>query len=253
MEDINNTIICKNCLTPSTAASRFCKKCGAALIAPVNGVGPGFSGEPGTDFNPGVPYGAGNGVPPAAPKVNGVSYNAVSASGVESRLVEPDEYVVASLENGLAQNVLKGEGLKKESIFITQKRLYLTRSMGILSKQKVNDVIELRDISATKLLHTCNWWWLAVGILAAVGFCISTGLFGGSGFGDKTMKIGLLIAFAVSMLFFLLSRNKRFTVEYAGGSISIRLRDYQMKNMLDFQKAIHRYKCRPENAVPENK
>ena len=158
--------------------------------------------------------------------------------------VEADERPVASLENGVIANIITGEGLKTEGILITQKRLYYNFNVGILSKRKQNDVIELKDISATKLKDVCNWWYLIFCIVFVVAFI---GILASGKNSLSVSAISAIPVFAaavVMLILFFNSIHKSFRVEYAGGHISFDLRGYTMENMLAFQKAVHYYKCK---------
>ena len=230
-------ISCPKCGQLIDKSSVSCKYCGTVLSAGV-GAGSRFGASSGGGFNgyPPNPYGS-----------NGAG---LSNDNFDPRIsfVEADECPVASLENGVIANMITGEGVKTEGIMITQRRLYYNFDVGVLKKRKENDVIELKDISATKLKSECNWWFVVLSFLNLFAVVIS--------FFATNQKRGanyqLIVLFAFFTLFFLVmyffSIHKSFRVEYAGGCISFNLRGYSLNNMLDFQKAIHFYKCKLDHA-----
>ena len=62
-----------------------------------------------------------------------------------------DEYVVATLSNGVVRNLMTGDGVMSESIFVTNRRLYYNYNSGIFTKDRVSERVDIKDITGTKV------------------------------------------------------------------------------------------------------
>lgn len=61
-----------------------------------------------------------------------------------------DEYVVATLSNGVVRNLMTGDGVMSESIFVTNRRLYYNYNSGIFTKDRVSERVDIKDIYRNK-------------------------------------------------------------------------------------------------------
>lgn len=150
-----------------------------------------------------------------------------------SPFVDPGEQVVATLENGFTANLLSGEGFLKEDAYVTNKRIYYNASHGILNKTKTRNIIDLTEVTGTKLVDVKHYGFL---VLAAL--CVLAMLF----VRFAAISLSSLTTALVFVALFFITNKKHLRIEYAGGFIYFSVRKYSMNNVIDFQKAIYQQK-----------
>lgn len=150
-----------------------------------------------------------------------------------SPFVDSNEHLVATLKNGFVQNVISGEGFTKEDAYVTDKRVYYNARTGILNVKKVRNVIDIPEITGTKLMDITPW---GAFILSMIGFIAGIIVSAAESF-----AIGMIVfTYALLVLIgFFIAKKKHFRIEYAGGFIYFSVRKYSMKNVEAFQKAIY--------------
>ncbi len=148
-------------------------------------------------------------------------------------LVDSSETLVCSLTNGNLQNIISGEGLKEETAFITNKRLYYNHKVGLLNIKSEMDKIDLEDITGTRIVDYNPILFL---VLAGLFFFIF--LIVGIASLPAMIFVGLIwsIVFIVAYVKF----HKKFLfIEYAGGNIHFSLIGYSNENIRNFQNSIY--------------
>lgn len=208
----------------------FCTRCGCSVNEQMQ-----VCPQCGASLNPQA-----TAEPNRRPQYRKESVNMMANSN--TRLIESDEKPVASLKNGIIANIITGEGIQNEEAFITQKRLYYTRTKGFINRRSEHAVIELKDISATKLYNRKNFLFLICSLLGLVAFILAVT----RRHPDTGLCSELAGAAVVLFFLFIFSIQKAFSVEYAGGNIRFSVKNYSMDNMHAFQRAIHYYKNHPE-------
>ena len=165
--------------------------------------------------------------------------------------VDPSESAVATLQNGALQNIVSGEGYQDEDAVVTQKRLYYRRKKGILNITHEEDVIDLNDITATKIIARNPYSLLVIaGVLflfALIGFAGYSRM--GNGSISAAFLVGTLVYVLYFVVLFFVLKKKYLLVEYAGGRIFFTVKKYRMENVRSFQQAIYKMK----HAEPETK
>ena len=180
---------------------RFCLQCGNKLNAEAE------SAQPANPANP----------------------TAAQNDQKNNTFVSDDEYVVATLKNGMVLNVISGEGLKTEDAIITNKRLYYNHKTGIVNVRSQEEKVNIKDITGTKI---ANFNPIGILIIAALAFIVAL-----------IAKVWALIPIALLIaVFFFIARKCHLKIEYAGGAIYFSVKKYGMNNIRAFQKAIYTLK-----------
>lgn len=204
---------CESCGQINKDDTKFCNVCGNKFVLDTN---------ENNNFNPNTSQAQNN---------NDLNFKN------KNNFVSDDEYLVATLSNGVVNNIISGEGIKSEGVFLTNKRFYYKFKTGILNIFQKNHVVDVKDITGTKIATVNNLGnlILAIFIFAAgivIGFVADEFLF---------LPFSLLISLFFLILYFV-TRKKFLRIEYAGGGINIALRKYSMKSITDFQKCIYSVK-----------
>ena len=153
--------------------------------------------------------------------------------------ISADEYVVATLTNGIVDNILSGEGLKEEDAILTNKRLYYNHKTGLINTHTQNEKVNVKDITGTKI-STFN----PVGLLLVSIFAIVLGIvsaLASEDVGLLALSVPIALAFALA---YLIAKKAYLKIEYAGGSIGFSVRKYGKENISNFQKCIYAVKDR---------
>lgn len=154
-----------------------------------------------------------------------------------STFVSPDEYVVATLKNGMMLNVLSGEGLKTEDAVLTNKRMYYNHSTGILNVHSQEEKVNIKDITGTKIASYNPLGILYLGILVLIAGII---------FGVSMEEMVFVVPFVFAALFLILlyffAKKSFLKIEYAGGDIRFSVKKYGKEKIRAFQKAIYAIK-----------
>ncbi len=206
-------IMCKICGAENTDDTRFCVSCGNPLEN-------GYTQMQGYDANMQANQ-------MAAQPVNQVN----SASQKNGMFVSDDEYVVATLRNGLVANIMSGEGLRHENAILTNRRIYYNHSTGWINVEREEEKVDVADVTGTKILDHNPRGWLLLAVLAIV-VAMMIGC-------DIIMAIGMAL---VPVIIYFLSVRKHFRIEYSGGFIYFSIRNYNMRTVREFQKAIYMVK-----------
>ena len=188
--------ICPSCGATVNDDSQFCVRCGSSMSAPQMNTGKNYT----------------------------------SSTGAKG-FVNSQESGSFSLKNGMAMNVLSGEGFVKEDAIITNRRLYYSASSGIINKNSLEAIVDIADITGTKITDYNPY---ALFIAAALEFlgCV-IGIRGANGF-----LFGLIGALVFVALFYI-TKKSHLKIEYAGGSISFSVKKYGLKNVREFQRQIY--------------
>ena len=148
-----------------------------------------------------------------------------------------DEYVVATLSNGGVRNLMTGDGVMSESIFVTNRRLYYNYNSGIFTKDRVSERVDIKDITGTKVRAFSPNLLLVLAVIAIIG----TMFFGG----QVVIIIGIPAA-VVFLIIWAASRKQELLIQYAGGHIAMNVQGYSRKQVLKFQSIIHALKDQVE-------
>ncbi len=151
--------------------------------------------------------------------------------------VSNDEYVVATLSNGVVLNLVSGEGFKTEDAVLTNKRLYYNHKTGILNIQTQEEKVNIKDITGSKIT---NYNPLGIFILAI--FVAVFGLFGSIAASDFEIFPIFLLASLFLFVVYLFIKKSHLKIEYAGGSIYFSVKKYGKENIIKFQKSIYAVK-----------
>lgn len=222
---------CNNCNTQNADDSQFCVGCGMRFEA-VNTVADETS------------YNDANNVPPQSTEswnLFNENTDVIRPTGTD-RFVSADEYVIATLENGYAMNMISGEGLKKEDAILTNRRLYYNHTEGILNVRTQEEKVNVKDITGTKIADYNPIYLLILSIImfAIILFGLAVGSSSRGGF-PMVLPTLFSPALIFLVLYFVL-KKKYLKIEYAGGAIHFSVKKYGMQNIQMFQKSIHAVK-----------
>lgn len=163
---------------------------------------------------------------PEAEQAQSANSTAAQNKPQNTAFVSEDEYVVATLKNGMALNVLSGEGLKSEDAIITNKRLYYNHKTGVINIRSQEEKVNIKDITGTKIANYNPIGILILGALLLIVAFIA--------------KIWALIPGSlVFVVVYFIAKKCHLKIEYAGGSIYFSVKKYGMNNIRAFQKAIY--------------
>lgn len=249
---MSDMITC-SCGAQNPASSKFCFKCGtrldilAAAPAPESAPAPQPTIQvqkpapaPQAPVPPQPPIRPVHEAPKPLPTTPTSSFHDIS-SRVDARrlnipqtgyMVSADETPIVSLQNGYIDNIISGEGLKREDAVITDRRLYYNHSTGILTKTVKEEKVNIEDITGTKILSI-----RPIFLLILAGLQVLSGIFvmGNS----EEAGISLFVCALVFAIVYIFALKKYLRIEYAGGHIDFSLRKYNMDNIRYFQKALH--------------
>lgn len=225
-------ITCPNCNTQNDDDFAFCNKCGKPLSDSVSN-----ATQETVTPQPNVPQ-------PSAPIQTMQPIGFVQPTGIPQdympngtgRFVSADEFTVATLHNGVAMNLISGEGFRKEDAILSNKRLYYKHKEGILNVKKCEEKVDIKDITGTKITSFSPYGILILAIIATiVGIFIAV---------EEDEEIAFMIfAFAIAAFITFFSLCRKFLkIEYAGGCIRFSVKKYGIHNIQSFQNCIHKAK-----------
>lgn len=171
---------------------------------------------------------------------SGNTYTSAQISGdvFDDVFVERSEVTVATIGNGLVLNVISGEGLKKEQAVLSDKRLYYNHRKGIIDTTSTRECVNVSEITGTKITDNKR---ISLLILAGI-FFIAGLIIDASAGGDGGGFLGGIILAVINIITFFVTWNKYLDIEYPGGRIRMKVKKYNMANIIAFQKSIYRVK-----------
>ena len=220
-------MFCEQCGTELKEGGLFCISCGHKQGEPVR-IQPGqenitgqYLGEQST------PEQAASGIPGF-----GRSTSYISSTGATG-FVEPDEIPLYSLTNGVLNHLITGRGINKDDAILTNKRMYYSHRAGIVNKVSNEEIVDLKDITGTKILNYSPIWLI---ILAVLGMIVSVCMFAS----DVPIGgvCGLVVAIVLGITY-VFTKDTILSVEYAGGFIEFSMHSYGMQNVRFFQRCIY--------------
>ncbi len=225
---------CSNCGTQWVETQTFCSKCGKTLPQK-RSASDDSSSEDSNSNN--VPIHVGE------------QKSEYTSSTGSSGFVTPDEVMIYSLKNGVALNLISGEGWKKEDAIITNKRLYYNDKTGILSIFRREEIVDLDDISGSKILEIKPIGLIVFAIVEVIVSLLFKPFLDnidiiGVGIGGFSVFLAFLFATVLVVMYFVLKRSF-LQIEYAGGSIRFSVKKYGLDKVRVFQRQI--YAIRKEN------
>lgn len=153
--------------------------------------------------------------------------------------IESDENVVATLGNGVLQNVLSGGGLSTINATLTDKRLYVSgkclESIGLgWVYAKISRIIEVEDITGTGFVYVSKPSLLVIGIIFILSALITMSF-------DDLMPLAIILFIIAAILItaFFVTKKNVFQIEYAGGRIGFDVKWIKADVAANFQKKIH--------------
>ncbi len=162
--------------------------------------------------------------------------NPAAAPTTDDIFISADEHVVATIKNGMAINLLTGEGIKSEKAIVSNKRVYY-RNMKVnvgkgsaANNSNAGDyVVNIKDVTGTRITSNNPWGLLVFAALLLIAAIAA-----------KIYALILVTLIFAAMYF--LSRRTLLEVQYAGGVIRFDLKGYSMKNVRAFRNAIYTVK-----------
>lgn len=263
MED--KSMFCGKCGYQARDGITFCPKCGNDFTkkeAPLGGQGNSFGGgnrgmsTPGMGMgNPGM---GNSGIPPMpmssdpGPTPNGFSnaggkqvdnpyskafdknVDYIASTGARG-FVSEDEVALYSLNNGNIAHMVAGRGWVSDDAVLTDKRLYYTCNTGFITKTRDEQIVDLEDITGTKIRDHSPLGYLILAVLFFLG-----GIIAGTAERDlePLIFIGIILAIVMVIIYWL-KKDAILSIEYAGGFIDFRVKYYGMDKIRAFQRCIY--------------
>ncbi len=210
--------ICPSCNNNNLDGALFCTSCGKALPAQTNTEPNNQDSAQQTAYEP---------------KKN----ERIRLDFPQNGFISKDEYVVATLSNGIVDNILSGEGFKSEGATLTNERLYYNHKTGVINVREQDEKIDVKDITGTKISTYNPLGILIFGILELL-----IGIVAALAEEEGEILFAFFPGFVVFSLVYLFARKSHLKIEYAGGSIYFSVKKYGKENIRKFQKAIHAVK-----------
>lgn len=161
-----------------------------------------------------------------------------SFSSNNSQFVSPNEQLVSVLKNGTLDNIITGEGFKKEQAILSTERIYYRHKNGIINLKSTIEIVDVKDITGTKISSVMFLGSLIAGIIfILISFAI---------FALINSPIGIFfLAYGIAaIIIYFATFKKYFIISYAGGNIKFSVRGYSMNTIERFQKEIHSVKSK---------
>ncbi len=214
-------MICKFCGTDNPNNTQFCINCGKPVTANYNNASVNQSGNSQPPYNqPNQSYNQPN-----------QSYQ--FSTGAEG-FVSSDETWSYSLRNGWIQNLSSGEGFIREDAVITNKRLYYSASSGLISRSSREEIVEIEDITGTKIFDFKPYSILIFGLIIFVAGLIFA-------LSEEEWIIISAIGLPFIVCYFI-AKKSLLRIEYAGGCIHFSVKRYGLKSVRAFQRQIYAVK-----------
>lgn len=228
-------MFCKQCGNQIKDGEKFCTICGWQVTPEEQQGTASMSADSSMTKN--AADGAANNMMPGSKVVSGFvsefnkSVNHISSSGADG-FVDSDEVPLYSLSNGTLGHLVTGRGWAKDDAILTNKRLYYSYTTGVLNKYSTEEIVNLNDITGSKIN---NYNPLIPLIFSIITFVVSLILLRES---SEMAFIGFGIA-VFCLIFYLVRRTSVLSIEYAGGYIEFSVKNYGLKNIRIFQKCIY--------------
>ncbi len=132
-----------------------------------------------------------------------------------------------SLKNGRVMNIMSGEGFVKEDAILTDKRLYYSARSGLINVNSLEEIVDIKDITGTKIADFKPYSFFIVAVVALIAMLIA-----------HQAAIGFALAVIFVVLFFIVKKS-HLRIEYAGGSINFSVKKYGLANVREFQRQIY--------------
>lgn len=166
-------------------------------------------------------------------------YQPQPQQAASSVFIESGENVVATLGNGVLQNVLSGGGLSTINATLTDKRLYVSgkclESIGLgWVYAKISRIIEVEDITGTGFVYVSKPSLLVTSILFIIGALVTMTMRN-----LLALTIILFVIAAILITAFFVTKKNVFQIEYAGGRIGFDVKWIKADLAANFQKKIH--------------
>lgn len=220
-------MFCEQCGKKLEEGSVFCGGCGhkqGGAVVTMNQQG--MSGSGNVPLY--MPEGAGS---VNASFANNTSY--ISSTGATG-FVEASEVPLYSLANGVLNHLMTGRGINKDDAVITNKRLYYSHRAGIINKVNNEEIVNLKDITGTKIVNYRPIWLLLIAVFYTIAYLIF--MFASH---ELWVIIPGLIVSAVIILIYNSMKDTVLSVEYAGGYIEFSMRAYGIDKVRFFQRCIY--------------
>lgn len=203
--------ICDKCNTQNNDNARFCAVCGNMLEGMHE-------------------------TPVYSRPVQNLPINELRPTG-QGRFVDADEYVVATLENGVMMNIISGEGFRREDAVLTNKRLYYKHKDGIVNITECEEIVDVKDVTGTKITSFDPYGMLIfAALLFIAGIIVDSNAHSG-----PWLFIGIILS-VVTIFLFVFLKKKYLRIEYAGGAIHFSVKKYGIQNIQAFQRSIYAVK-----------
>lgn len=166
--------------------------------------------------------------------------SSVKSSGKQNGLViDSSEKVIAELKNSVAQNVIAGNGLSKNTTFFTDQRLYYQSkrlSWKAMGKITNDFVVDLKDVSATNVVNRNPIIFLVIAIIVTIILVLMTA--------QETVlgAFGVLILLAIVVaLIYSIAKDTYIQLFFPGGTARLSVKMYNYSDVLKFHKMLRQY------------
>ena len=152
-----------------------------------------------------------------------------------SILVDPRETIVDKLSSSPLLTFLMGGGIGKDEVFFTEKRLYVkqgrfTFRQGFIKK---GFIVDMKDISATSIMHVNPVQYLVYAVIAFIlGIICAASDDGGPG------VIIFFLLCGCSVVGYFIFRGVQIYTAYPGHWFRIRLRNCSYQRAAEFHKKL---------------
>ena len=201
-------MLCPKCNKVNDDGSKFCACCGFGL----------FNSEP-------IPH-------TVVPDAVSVSAPVYTSSTGASGFVNAGEGGFYSLRNGGFINVISGEGFVKEDAILTDKRLYYSARSGILEVTSREEIVNISDITGTKIAEYKPYSFLVFAALLFLVFLITMA-------NDYSFSPIFAVLSIILVVLFIFLKKTFLRIEYAGGNIHFSVKKYGLANVRQFQRQIY--------------
>jgi len=151
--------------------------------------------------------------------------------------VDSSEQLVMTLKNSMVLRFFTLEGLTKNQVVLTNKRLYYSYRNGLISDNSSRSNIDIEDITGTLIIRNNPLLLLVLAVIVLLYSIICA----------CTMNMGIIFLYGfltsvAVVVSYIKAKGNYMAVLYAGGKIKLKVKTYSTKELLDFQKAIHALK-----------